>query len=123
MLTQLCAHPLQVAQIVSHGVREVHKNIKVQRAFGWSKHFHIHQPLLSWQKTHAHLLWRNLGLLKARFDFFLLKSERGNGEEKLQFHSFRFKTATFKTKERWNNWKRNKSDEDLLFLSSYCFEL
>lgn len=72
MHTQLLAHPLQVVQIVSHGVGEVHENIEVQRAFGWSKHLHIHQLLLSWQKGHAHLLRSDLRLLKPHVDFFHL---------------------------------------------------
>ncbi len=72
MLTQLVAHPLQVVQIVSHGVREIHKNIKVKRAFGWCKYLHIHQLFLSWQKGHAHLLRRHLRLLKLHVDLLLL---------------------------------------------------
>lgn len=74
-LTQLVAHLLQVVQIVSHGVGEVHKNIQVQRAFGWSEHLHIHQLLLSWQEGHGHLLRRHLRLLKCHVDFFRLSSE------------------------------------------------
>lgn len=95
MLTQLFAHLLQVVQIVSHGVGEVHKNIKVQRASGWRKHLHIHHLLLSWQKGHAHLLRRHLRLLKHHVDLLLLRSERGQRrgstrektEGKLRFHT------------------------------------
>lgn len=76
MLTQLFAHPLQVVQVISHGVGEVHKNIKIQRAFGWSKHLHIHHLLLSGQKTHAHLLWGHLRLLKPHVDLLHLREEK-----------------------------------------------
>lgn len=71
-LTQLFAHPFQVVQIVSHGIREVHKNVKVQGAFGWSKHLNIHLLLLSRQQAHAHCLRRNLGLLEIRVDPLIL---------------------------------------------------
>lgn len=71
-LTQFFAHPFQVVQIVSHGVREVHKNVKVQGAFGWSKDLNIHLPLLSRQKAHAHQLRRNLGLQEFRVDGLIL---------------------------------------------------
>lgn len=93
MHTQFFAHPLQVVQIVSHGVGEVHKNIKVQRAFGWSKHLHIHQLLLSWQKGHAHLLRRHLRLLKLHVDFLLLGQEKI--EVKLRLHTLSFETTAF----------------------------
>lgn len=73
-LTQFCAHVFQVVQIVSHGVGEVHKDIKVQRAFDWSKHLHIHLLLLSWQKAHAHQLRRHLGLLKVHVDLLPLNT-------------------------------------------------
>lgn len=76
MLTQLFAHSLQVVQVISHGVGEIHKNIKIQRAFGWSKHLHIHHLLLSGQKTHAHLLWGHLRLLKPNVDLLPLKRRK-----------------------------------------------
>lgn len=76
MLTQLFAHFLQVVQVISHGVGEVHKNVKIQRAFGWSKHLHIHRLLLSRQKTHAHQLWGHLRLLKAYVDLLPLKEKK-----------------------------------------------
>lgn len=73
MLTQLFAHSLQVVQVISHGVGEVHQDIKIQRAFGGSKHLHIHSLLLPGQKTHAHQLWGNLRLLNPRVDLFPLR--------------------------------------------------
>lgn len=68
LLTQLIAHPLQVVQIISHGVGEVHENIQIQGAFVRSEHLHVHHPRLSRQEAHGHQLRIHLGLLNTGVD-------------------------------------------------------
>lgn len=90
-LTQFFAHPFQVVQIVSHGVGEVHKNVKVQGAFGWSKDLNIHLPLLSGQKGHVHQLRRNLRLQEIHVDALILNRRNQKRKITIQAQNYRLR--------------------------------